>query len=204
MINLPVVPYPSKVPRACGRGRRARAFPRCALTPAAHPRPDHAAAQLRGRQGAAVLLCAARWRRPVTGVEMASTGEVACFGKDRYEAYIRRCGRRASSCRSRRRCACSCRSARTRRRASSSRPCATCTRSGGSCSRRRAPRLLLQRGIPVKVLESVSMRRRPSGAAAGRGRGPGVAVARRLPAAAPGGHVHLLPEQNSAAARPRT
>lgn len=26
---------------------------------------------------------------PVMGVEMASTGEVACFGKDRYEAYLK-------------------------------------------------------------------------------------------------------------------
>jgi hypothetical protein len=26
---------------------------------------------------------------PVLGVEMASTGEVACFGKDKYEAYIK-------------------------------------------------------------------------------------------------------------------
>jgi carbamoyl-phosphate synthase/aspartate carbamoyltransferase len=26
---------------------------------------------------------------PVLGVEMASTGEVACFGKDKYEAYLK-------------------------------------------------------------------------------------------------------------------
>jgi len=26
---------------------------------------------------------------PILGVEMASTGEVACFGKDKYEAYIK-------------------------------------------------------------------------------------------------------------------
>jgi carbamoyl-phosphate synthase/aspartate carbamoyltransferase len=26
---------------------------------------------------------------PVLGVEMASTGEVACFGKDKYEAYVK-------------------------------------------------------------------------------------------------------------------
>jgi len=26
---------------------------------------------------------------PILGVEMASTGEVACFGKDKYEAYLK-------------------------------------------------------------------------------------------------------------------
>ena len=26
---------------------------------------------------------------PVLGVEMASTGEVACFGRDKYEAYLK-------------------------------------------------------------------------------------------------------------------
>jgi len=26
---------------------------------------------------------------PIMGVEMASTGEVACFGKDKYEAYLK-------------------------------------------------------------------------------------------------------------------
>jgi len=81
-LNLPVTPYPPvhvhgvcvKVPqfsfsRLSGYGALAAA-PACA----------HADPPLRPRMPQ---------RRPVLGVEMASTGEVACFGKDKYEAYIK-------------------------------------------------------------------------------------------------------------------
>lgn len=61
MIGMPVVPYPPSLMPADYVGVKV---------------PQFSFSRLSGAD-------------PILGVEMASTGEVACFGKDRYEAYLK-------------------------------------------------------------------------------------------------------------------